>query len=207
MSIYLNNKYTKWYFNIINNNKHKTQQCYVEKHHIIPKSLGGDNKKSNLVNLTPKEHYILHHLLVKMTYGKNKHKMINAFWRLNYCNKHNITSRQYEYARNLISKYNSENLLGKNNPNFGNNWTTEQKDNMRLLKLGTKASDATKLKMSESRKGKIPWNKGVTGYTTKQKGFKHTEETKNRIRDSVRFTKNKMKEETIDDKLARRQRF
>lgn len=33
---------------------------YYEKHHIIPKSLGGTNKKDNLVKLTPKEHFLAH---------------------------------------------------------------------------------------------------------------------------------------------------
>lgn len=38
---------------------------YCEKHHIIPKSLNGSNDKSNLVNLTAREHYIAHLLLWK----------------------------------------------------------------------------------------------------------------------------------------------
>ena len=31
---------------------------YYEKHHIQPKSLGGSNKKENLVRLTAREHFI-----------------------------------------------------------------------------------------------------------------------------------------------------
>lgn len=37
--------------------------CYVEKHHIIPKSEGGLDEPDNLVNLTAREHYIAHRLL------------------------------------------------------------------------------------------------------------------------------------------------
>ena len=40
--------------------------CYCETHHIIPKSEGGSNDKSNLVNLTAREHYIAHLLLWKI---------------------------------------------------------------------------------------------------------------------------------------------
>ena len=36
---------------------------YYERHHIIPKSLGGPNTKSNLVKLVPRQHYIAHLLL------------------------------------------------------------------------------------------------------------------------------------------------
>ena len=51
---------------------------YVEKHHIIPKSLGGNNRKENLVNLSAREHFICHRLLVKMLNGDAKNKMIYA---------------------------------------------------------------------------------------------------------------------------------
>ena len=50
------------------------KQCYCERHHIIPKSIGGSNSSYNLVNLTAKEHFIAHRLLEKLTcqiYGKN----------------------------------------------------------------------------------------------------------------------------------------
>lgn len=41
---------------------------YVERHHIIPLCLGGDNRPSNLVSLTAREHYVAHLLLAKI-YG------------------------------------------------------------------------------------------------------------------------------------------
>ena len=45
---FLQNKYTKWYFNIISNVQNRDISGYTEKHHIIPKSLGGSNKQTNL---------------------------------------------------------------------------------------------------------------------------------------------------------------
>lgn len=39
---------------------------YFEKHHILPKCLGGDNNPSNLVLLTSKEHILAHRLLAKI---------------------------------------------------------------------------------------------------------------------------------------------
>lgn len=41
----------------------------IETHHIIMRSLGGSNDKSNLVNLTLREHYVMHELLVKVYEG------------------------------------------------------------------------------------------------------------------------------------------
>lgn len=38
---------------------------YMEVHHIIPRSLNGTNDHSNLVHLTPKEHFVCHHLLYR----------------------------------------------------------------------------------------------------------------------------------------------
>lgn len=37
--------------------------CYFEKHHIVPKCVGGSDEESNLVNLTYKEHCVAHRML------------------------------------------------------------------------------------------------------------------------------------------------
>jgi len=52
--IFINNKYTKWYNSIIANAQTRilSKGTYVEKHHIIPKSLGG----IEIVALLPREH-------------------------------------------------------------------------------------------------------------------------------------------------------
>lgn len=44
----------------------KDKSNYYESHHILPRSLGGGNEKSNLVLLTAREHFIAHKLLVKV---------------------------------------------------------------------------------------------------------------------------------------------
>ena len=73
---WLNNKYTNWYNRIIRNAQSRELDTYYEIHHIVPKSLGGTNQKSNLVKLTAKEHYVCHLLLMKMYSDKKaKQKM------------------------------------------------------------------------------------------------------------------------------------
>ena len=57
--------YERIYHNIINNRlENPVLNEYTECHHILPKSLGGSNDKSNLVNLLAREHFICHKLLV-----------------------------------------------------------------------------------------------------------------------------------------------
>ena len=59
---FIENKYKKWYFSIIENAKNRTYiHSKYEKHHIIPSSLGGNNSRDNIVLLTFREHFICHH--------------------------------------------------------------------------------------------------------------------------------------------------
>ena len=80
--MFLNNKYTKWYYSIVNNASKREPESYCEKHHIIPRSLGGNNTKANLVVLTLREHYLCHLLLTYMLTGDSLIKMTFALYRM-----------------------------------------------------------------------------------------------------------------------------
>jgi hypothetical protein len=85
-------------------NRKKEDGEYYEEHHILPYSLGGDNSKENLVLLTAREHYLAHYLLVKITTGQDRKKMIWAFHRMQYSDasrkgKRITNSRLYELVR------------------------------------------------------------------------------------------------------------
>jgi hypothetical protein len=45
---------------------------YMERHHVLPKCIGGTDESNNLVLLTPEEHYVAHLLLVKIHPGNHK---------------------------------------------------------------------------------------------------------------------------------------
>lgn len=80
MTIFISNKYTLWYFNLIK--KRQTEllaDCYTERHHIIPKCLGGDDSDENLVSLSAREHVVAHWLLTKMVDKDSRYKMLFAF--------------------------------------------------------------------------------------------------------------------------------
>ena len=52
--------YEKIYNQIIERAKNRVLEGYGEKHHIIPKCMGGKNNLDNLVNLTAREHFLSH---------------------------------------------------------------------------------------------------------------------------------------------------
>lgn len=67
-------KFLKIYDQIIKRSKERNWviplDFYTENHHIVPRSLGGNNKKDNKVRLTAREHFICHLLLAKIYGGK-----------------------------------------------------------------------------------------------------------------------------------------
>jgi hypothetical protein len=121
--IFTKNKYTKWYFNIIENAKKRLPNFEGEIHHIIPKSLGGSNKNENLVKLLHREHYICHLLLTKMLEDKNSIiKMCWALHRLTF-SKTIFNSHQYEISRKIHIKN-----LKENHPSKKQSWRDKVSD-------------------------------------------------------------------------------
>jgi hypothetical protein len=136
--MYLDNKYTRKYYSLISkaqSRNFKTRKeavsvlGYVESHHITPKSLGGDNSKTNLVYLTAREHFVAHWLLTKMMGTReNHHKMVNAFWAMKLKGKKQqekyrystkITSRVFEKLKMFRKEMLSKNMSGEGNHMFG----------------------------------------------------------------------------------------
>jgi len=123
----------------------------LEKHHILPRSLGGTNNPTNLVLLTPREHFIAHLLLTKLYTGKDRAKMIYAFSMMCQCNpsqKRQINSRYFSLYKKMASKY----CIGENHPSFGRKQSNEMR---KLLSEGRKGEN-------NPMYGKDPWNKGLS---------------------------------------------
>lgn len=107
-------KYSRWYEALITKAQNRTIDGYVESHHIVPRSFGGNDSKANLVKLTAREHYIAHALLWKMKFaGVYGSKMAFAF--NTFINKmttevrgvhhtYTISSRMYEVFRKEYSR-------------------------------------------------------------------------------------------------------
>lgn len=85
---------------------------YYEKHHIIPRWLGGADVKDNLILLTAKEHFIAHMLLWKHYRDRSSalafHRMTKSN---NFAQERKFTASQFEKARIAFVETQS----GKNN--------------------------------------------------------------------------------------------
>jgi hypothetical protein len=85
----------------INNTISKNE--YYEKHHIIPKSMGGSNSQNNLIRLTASQHYQAHKLL---WLAYDNLEMTVAFWRMSHDKKHNpVTEHEYAILKENMSKF------------------------------------------------------------------------------------------------------
>lgn len=58
--------YKAHYDRLIQRARNRVLEGYVERHHVLPKCMGGSDAIDNLVQLTAEEHYVAHQLLCKM---------------------------------------------------------------------------------------------------------------------------------------------
>lgn len=64
--------------------------------------MGGLNSRENIVKLTPREHYVCHWLLTKMTTTINRAKMICALWFMSNLLREKISSQRYEAVKTAL---------------------------------------------------------------------------------------------------------
>lgn len=83
----------------------------LERHHVLPRCLGGKNTIDNIVVLTPREHFIAHRLLHKWTTGTARSKMAFALHRLTCDKRRVINSRTYAYVMELYREENRQRSL------------------------------------------------------------------------------------------------
>lgn len=156
--------YARIYDNIIlkaqsENRKKSKTGIYYERHHIIPKCLGGSNKKENLILLTAREHFICHWLLART--HPTHFGIVNAFNRMLYFSanqsRYTPSSRAVQEAKELFAK-----RIGE-------------------LHKGKKRSSEICKNMSESKK---KYNPGLATLT--MKGKNHSDKTKEKIRNKLK---------------------
>jgi len=93
-----------------------SKETYTEKHHIVPKSLGGIDENINFVFLNAREHFICHCLLTKFVKNQGKYKMICAFDAMKMKSKGQsryMNSRLFETNKIKRSEIMSKNMIGR----------------------------------------------------------------------------------------------
>ena len=104
--------YQRIYNNIIQRGKTRVLEGYQEVHHIVPRCLGGTNDKTNLVSLTPEEHYICHLLLIKIY--PNNFRLVRAAMFMTASNK---DQQRNNKAYGWLKRQYSDSIKGTGNPN------------------------------------------------------------------------------------------
>ena len=160
--------YSKHYNLLIERARNRLLECYCERHHVIPKCMGGEN--GEIVKLTPEEHYVAHQLLVKM-YPQEPKLVYAAIMMSRSSGSTPRSNKTYGWIRRKHSAAISDRLTGVKRPDVtlrmkGNKYrvgvqlSPEGKAN--LLKyaignkhnLGRKATKEACVNMSVAGKGK-----------------------------------------------------
>lgn len=162
-------------------NRNDVNFVYYEAHHILPKCLGGSNDKTNLVLLTPREHFVCHQLLVKIYPGN--HKLVFAMKMMTVSTGAHIRNNiEYEWIKRAMSssaslsqkgksygfKFTKGHALsaGKNNGMFGKTHSQETKDKQSAKAESRKSStyDFARLPKTEEHKKNIAISKQTRKY-------------------------------------------
>ncbi len=165
--------YKKVYDSLIERAKLRKLEGYKEKHHIIPKCIGGNNSKENLVCLTAREHFICHWLLHNI-YPESD-KLLFAFQMM--CNVKDKTQKRYIPSSRIIEyvkKEHSKRITGDKHPKYWLNKT-------RPDRKGKPLSDEHKKNISESRMGHEVSKETREKISKKNTGQITTEETKKKL--------------------------
>jgi len=138
--------YKRIYDSIIERSKDRLPpEGYVERHHIIPRCMGGSDDKENIAVLTPEEHFLCHVLLVKMF--PEHGRLIYAVNQMGRAIRGKKRRKLYGWLKRRFSEQRKLDTKGKCNPHYGSMW---------IRKIDS--TESKKLKKGES----IPegWIKG-----------------------------------------------
>ena len=178
--------YIKIHNLIVERAKTRVLEGYTERHHIIPRCLGGTNDKENIVKLTAREHFIVHKLLCLIYPNESKlhwaaFMMAGCFGNSTQDRDYRIGSREYQRLKsNLIVSKETRDKISKSKQGHQS-------------RLGIKHSEESKQKISKSRIGLLSPRKGVI--LTDEIKIKLSNAAKNRpVRFHTEETKEKMKE-------------
>jgi len=169
----LENKYHRWYDALVAQGNDVSD--YVEKHHILPRCMGGGDAKANLVSVSARKHFLLHWLLTKFTEGEALRKMRYGLKAM--CNQHGekriFAAWQYEVAKRASRKIK---LTEEEKAEISRKTRAAMARPEVKERMGGPQSEEHIAKLSSVRKGK-KWSENRLK-TSKDNPWKHTEEAK-----------------------------
>lgn len=165
-------RFLETYVRLINRALKEKPEGYVERHHIVPKSMGGSNDETNIIKLTPKQHFVAHHLLWRAFRDNASARSFHFLChRLNFTGK--ISAREYDKSKRdlTVSSETREKLRNSLIGRPRRPHTDETKAKMSKSRTGMVYSDETKMRMSKS--------------ASMRKRKPHTEESKAKMKEAA----------------------
>ena len=108
---------------------------YTERHHIVPRCMGGTDDSINLVDLTPEEHFLAHQLLVKI-HPKNPYLAKAAEMMCVDRYGHRVNNKKYGWLKRRIAEANSKLRAGQPSSFKGKKHTAKAKAKISAARSG-----------------------------------------------------------------------
>lgn len=147
----------------------KSSSTYTEVHHIIPRCLGGNDAKENLIRLTVREHFIAHMMLTKM-YPDSNGLRLTAYLMCKHTTYEGIKIRsriyenlRIEHIKTIVS--------------------AEIRQKMSNARRGKKLSEQHKRNISENNglKGKVLTDQHRQKISKSNTGKRHSDTAKEKV--------------------------
>lgn len=173
------------YERLIERARDRTIEGYSELHHVVPKCMGGSDKRSNLVRLTPEEHFVAHLLLIKVHPGNRG--LVYSVRALMMCGrtKGRSLNKEVGWVRRLMAKATGDAKRG-----IPRDAETRRKNGLahkgRKLPASQKAAIAAALKgKTKSPEHVAKVSAALMGKLGTRRGVVLSEETKQKMREAA----------------------
>ena len=136
--------YTLIYNALVSRASAREESKDYEKHHIVPRCMGGSNDSDNLCNLTPREHFIAHQLLTKMYPDNNDLAYAVLMMTTGYEGR--INNRLFEWHRRNLRRPRDPALVKR---------TADAIRGVPKTRKAVNANAVAQLKSNDSRRAKL----------------------------------------------------
>jgi hypothetical protein len=143
--------YKKIHDQIIKRAKNRILEGYKENHHIVPKCMGGTNESDNVVELTAREHFIIHKLLHRI-YPTHQGLWF-AIWIMSTTKTSN--DRDYKVSSRDYNRLKEQFAIKIRDVNKGRIVSDETRKKLSIANTGKIRSPEMRCKISEVQKGRI----------------------------------------------------
>jgi hypothetical protein len=134
-----------------------TVDGYKERHHIVPKSLGGSDDKSNLVELTAREHFVAHMCLALIHGGVMWYALSMMKNRYNNSRLYEITRKHLSLNRKGVplSEKHAANVFAALKATMTKEKIQKRGESISRFKKGKPLSEKNRLALCGKR---VPWS-------------------------------------------------